>query len=180
MVIEFSAALCLTIVLGLSALLLCSRKQLWEVRKACAVSDTVPLARFCWSRGGRDLGKFGNIASYRDFLAELTSEDAARLETSRLDLLSLGMPFLSTFATRSGCAYTIDGRRAVTGESVLWVADASVAESARRARQEAAQLREMLDAAPLPIWRCDAELALADCNRAFARALDTTRELALL
>jgi signal transduction histidine kinase len=180
MVIEFSATLCLTLVLGLSALLLSSRKQLCEARRACAVSDTVPLDRFCWAAGGRDLGKFGDIASYRDFLAGLTSEDAARLETSRLDLVSRGIPFSLTFATRSGCAYTIDGRRAVTGESVLWVADASVAESARRAQQEAAQLREMLDAAPLPIWRRDADLALADCNRAFARALDTTREVALV
>ena len=38
----------------------------------------------------------------------------------------------------------------------------------------------MIDAAPLPIWRRGADLALADCNQAFARALDTTRELALL
>jgi signal transduction histidine kinase len=180
MLIEFSAALCLAIVVGLSALLLSSRKQLCKTRRACAVADTVPLARFCWATGERDAGKFGNIAPYRDFVAGLTSENAARLETSRLDLLSLGTPFSLTFATRDGCAYTIDGRRAVTGESVLWVADASVAESARRAQQEAAQLREMLDVVPLPIWRHDADLALADCNRAFARALDTTREVALL
>lgn len=180
MVIEFSGALCLAVALGLGALLLSSRRQLCEARRACAVVDTVPLARFCWAAGGRDAGKFGKIPSYRDFLAGLTSEDAARLEASRLDLLSLGTPFSLTFATRSGCAFSVDGRRAATGEAVLWVADATVAESARRARQEAADLREMLDAAPLPMWRRGADLALADCNRVFARALDTTRELALL
>ena len=50
---------------------------------------------------------------------------------------------------------------------------------AERLSQEATELREMLDALPVPVWRRAAGLALEDCNRAYARALDTTRELAI-
>lgn len=50
---------------------------------------------------------------------------------------------------------------------------------AQKSRQEAANLREMLDAVPMPVWRRGPDLALVDCNRAYADALDTTAELAL-
>jgi len=50
---------------------------------------------------------------------------------------------------------------------------------AQKSRQEAANLREMLDAVPVPVWRRGPDLTLVDCNRAYADALDTTAELAL-
>ena len=50
---------------------------------------------------------------------------------------------------------------------------------AQKSRQEAANLREMLDAVPMPVWRRGLDFALVDCNRAYADALDTTAELAL-
>jgi signal transduction histidine kinase len=49
----------------------------------------------------------------------------------------------------------------------------------RNAREEAASLREMLDAIPLPVWRRGPDLSLVECNRAYADAVETTRELAL-
>ncbi len=50
---------------------------------------------------------------------------------------------------------------------------------AQKSGQEAANLREMLDAVPMPVWRRGPHLTLVDCNRAYADALDTTVELAL-
>ena len=50
---------------------------------------------------------------------------------------------------------------------------------AQKSGQEAANLREMLDAVPMPVWRRGPHLTLVDCNRAYADALDTTAELAL-
>jgi PAS domain-containing protein len=67
----------------------------------------------------------------------------------------------------------------MTGEIVLWVGDATASANASRAREEASSLREMLDAAPLPIWRYGPNLSLADCNRAYARAVDATPDLAV-
>ncbi len=61
----------------------------------------------------------------------------------------------------------------------LWVSDASASAMAQRLHQEAADLRQMLDALTIPVWRRGPGLVLEDCNRAYARAVDTTRELAI-
>ncbi len=45
--------------------------------------------------------------------------------------------------------------------------------------REAARLREMIDAVPLPVWRRGADGALVDCNRAYALALGASRAAVL-
>ena len=45
--------------------------------------------------------------------------------------------------------------------------------------EQAAGLREMIDAMPLPVWRRDPRRRLVDCNRAYAAALDAPREAVL-
>src|SRR5712671_2322778 len=55
----------------------------------------------------------------------------------------------------------------------------SAAMIAQKSRQEATNLRKMLDAVPMPVWQRGPDLTLVDCNRAYADALDTTAELAL-
>jgi signal transduction histidine kinase len=107
----------------------------------------------------------------------LPAADAERLEKARLALQSGGAAFSTTFVTRSGAAYAVEGRRSASGDTVLWFLDASAAVTAQRARQEAADLRQMLDAIPLPVWRRGADRILVDCNRAYASALDTTADL---
>ena len=62
---------------------------------------------------------------------------------------------------------------------MLWLLDGSAAALARQASEEAASLRELIDAIPAPIWRRDQDRVLIDCNRAYASALDATRELVL-
>ncbi len=55
----------------------------------------------------------------------------------------------------------------------------SAAMIAQKSRQEATNLRKMLDAVPMPVWQRGPDFTLVDCNRAYADALDTTVELAL-
>jgi signal transduction histidine kinase len=55
-----------------------------------------------------------------------------------------------------------------------------LAETARQTSDAAAAvLRTMIEAIPVPVWRRDRNLALVDCNAAYAAALDTTRVTAL-
>jgi PAS domain-containing protein len=178
-VIGFSAALCLIVALALGSLLLRTRGQLCQARVARAVLDTVPLASFCWPAGQKHHGDPGKAASYAAFVAGLADSDATQLEAARLALQRVGTPFSTIVATRNGGAYAVEGRRTATGDAVLWLVDASNAVIARRAQQEAASLRQMLDAVPVPVWRRGPDRALVDCNRAYASTVDTTRELAL-
>ncbi len=66
---------------------------------------------------------------------------------------------------------------------VLWLLDASEAIAAARARdvlaEQAAGLREMIDAIPLPVWRRDPGGTIVECSRAYAAALCTTRDAVL-
>jgi hypothetical protein len=133
-VIEFSVALCLVIMIALAALLMRTRQQLWEARGARALLDTVPLASFRWRAGEVHNGK-GLAASYAEFLASLAQGDAAQLEVARVALQSTGTPFSTTVGTRSGGAYLVEGRRAATREDVLWLADASTAAIAQSASE---------------------------------------------
>jgi PAS domain-containing protein len=75
--------------------------------------------------------------------------------------------------------FVIEGRRAASGETVLWLLDGGPAERARLASEEAAKLRELVDAIPVPIWRRDCDHAVVDCNSAYASALDAPRALVL-
>jgi signal transduction histidine kinase len=144
-----------------------------------AVLNTVPLAAFRWPVGRDPEGYSVQAVAYPKFLAELAPGDAAQLESARGALQRDGTPFSLTVGLRSRGAFAIEGRQAVTGETVLWLLDGCAAALARQAGDEAASLRELIDAIPVPIWRRDRGGTLVDCNRAYASALDTTRELVL-
>ncbi|MFL5268099.1 MAG: PAS-domain containing protein [Stellaceae bacterium] len=174
--LELSAALLALILAGLIAALW---KQRCATRRIGALLDTVPLLRFCWTARGEQVGGRAGAASYQHFLGGLTSAAAAQLEAARAELVSAGTSFSARFAARRGTVYAIEGRRAATGDTALWVSDASAATTAERLSREVAGLREMLDALPVPVWRRGPGRALEDCNRAYARALDTTRELVI-
>jgi signal transduction histidine kinase len=178
-VIEFSCSLCLIVTLASWALLLRARRELCQARVSCAVLDTVPLRRFRLNTGKATDRQPGSPSLYEAFLSELAVEDATRLDSARLTLRSQGIPFSIVVATRGGGAYVVEARRAATGEDVLWLIDASTAAIADRARKEAESLREMLDAIPVPVWLREPDDTLIDCNRAYTRAVDTTRELAI-
>jgi len=189
-VIEFAAGFCAVVVVMLGGLWLSAAAKLRKTRSACVaceraraealgVLDTVPLAAFRWPVGRDPDGYSVQTVAYPKFLAELAPGDAAQLEAARGALQRDGTPFSLIVGLRSGGAFAIEGRQAATGETVLWLLDGSAAALARQAGAEAASLRELIDAIPVPIWRRDRDRTLADCNRAYASALDATRELAL-
>jgi signal transduction histidine kinase len=189
-VIEFAAGLSAVVAVTLGGLLLWTTAKLRETRlgragseSACAaalaVLDTVPLAAFRWPVGRDPDGYSVQTVAYPKFLAELALSDAEQLEAARRALHRSGTPFSLTVSLRSGGAFAIEGRRAATGEIVLWMLDGGPAALARRANDEAASLRELIDAIPVPIWRRDRDQGLVDCNKAYASAFDETRESVL-
>jgi PAS domain-containing protein len=189
-VIEFAGGLCLIAAVTLGGLLLHAFRRLRETRLACArfereraaawaVLDTVPLAGFRWPLGPDHQGVAVRTDPYPRFLARFDADDAARVEAARLALRRRGAPFSLTLGTRSGEVFAVEGRQAATGESVLWLLDESAAARALRADEEAMLLRELIDASPAPMWRADPDRRLIDCNRAYAFAVDVTREEAL-
>jgi signal transduction histidine kinase len=62
----------------------------------------------------------------------------------------------------------ITGRRSAAGDDVLWVAEAD-------ATAAPDGFATLLDSLPMPIWLRSADLSLAWCNTAYARALDRDR-----
>ena len=174
---ESAAALCLLVALALVAALLRARSELYEERARSAVLETAPLEWFRWRPNRPNADAQDKGSGYRQFLARLEAVDAERLEKARQRLQSGGAAFSTTFVTRSGAAYAVEGRRTASGDTVLWLRDASAAVTVERARREVADLRQMLDVIPMPVWRRDPDRILVDCNRAYASALDTTADL---
>jgi signal transduction histidine kinase len=176
-VIESAAALCLIVIFASVVALLRARAEFCEARARSAVFETVPLEWFRWRSSRTNAEANDGASGYRQFLARLQAADAERLEKARQALQSRGAAFSTTFVTRSGAAYAVEGRRAASGDTVLWLLDASAAVTVERARREVADLRQMLDAIPLPVWRRGSDRILVDCNRAYASALDATADL---
>jgi len=188
-VIELAAGFCTVVAMTLGGLLLWTAAKLRHARlgfagceraraEVSAVLDTVPLAAFRWPAGDHADGYSVHTVAWPKFLAELAPGGAVLLEAARAVLHRDGTPFSLTVGLRSGGAFGIEGRKAATGETVLWLLDGGTAALARQA-DEAAQLRELVDAIPLPVWRRSRDGALVDCNREYASALDATRELVL-
>ena len=190
MVIEFAAGLSVVAAVTMGGLLLRATAKLREARSACgeceraraealAVLDTVPLGAFRWPVGRDPDGYSVQTVAYPKFLAELAPGDAEQVEAARGALYRDGAPFALTVRLRSGGEFAVEGRQAATGEIVLWLLDGDPAALVQRAGDEAASLRELIDAIPVQLWRRSRDRALVDCNRAYASALDATRELVL-
>jgi signal transduction histidine kinase len=64
--------------------------------------------------------------------------------------------------------------------TVIWFSDVTaLADALDLAEMSHDRLRMVVDALPFPIWRRGADLALTDCNSAYADALEETREAVL-
>src|SRR5206468_4291970 len=138
-----------------------------------AILDTGPIARIDAS----------DERACADLLAKLEPADAERLAAALGRLRQEDDGFSLAIAGAEGGAWTAEGRKAASGDAVVWLADAAStrqAEAAQRAASVAAEvLREFFDALPLPVWRRDQNIKLIDCNLAYATALDTGKEPAL-
>jgi signal transduction histidine kinase len=170
-VIGYASTLGLLSVAGLAALWLRFRSALHVLMREraglAAILDTSPIRSFRFVPGAKDAGEADD---YADFLRGLAPGEAGRIEAARRALQCSGDAFSVSAATIDGTAVTIEGRRAANGGRVLWLLDGS-APAARREReaalQEAAMLRETIDAIPMPMWRRDARGGIVECNRAY-------------
>lgn len=76
-----------------------------------------------------------------------------------------------------------DGRRRLSALSRITAelesGRVAAVRAAQQASEEAARLREALDALALPVWRRSQDRALVDCNRSYAAALGASREVVL-
>src|SRR5215813_3954616 len=189
-VIELAAGLGVVVGVTLVGLLTWTTVKLHKTRlayaacnraraEALALLDTFPLAAFRWPVGRDPEGYSVQTIAYPKFLVELAPGDATQLEAARQVLHRDGAPFSLPVGLCGGGRFVIEGRRAASGETVLWLLDGAAAALARQAAEEAASLREVIDAISVPIWRRDRDRALVDCNSAYASALDATRDLVL-
>jgi signal transduction histidine kinase len=153
-----------------------------------AIAAASPAAGFRWSRDGAavplgEAGAAGAGMSYESFLAGLDPADAARIAASVVRLRQTGTAFKDAVFLPNGNAYELVGRTTASGEAVLWIVDASPVRRAELAHaaaaREAADLREIVEMLPLPVWRRDGRLRVIDCNAAYAAALDADRETVL-
>jgi len=199
MVIEFAAGICVIAAAVCTALWWRARAGWCEAMAAraaaeqgraamAAVLGTLPLAGFCWrsDSGEITLGRppgGGPGFSYASFLGGIENADAARISAAVEDLKRTGTGFSAAVSAPGGAAYEIEGCRASNGDSVMWLAEVSALRRAEAARgtavAEAAGLRAMIDALPMPLWRRDRSLRVIDCNAAYAAALDLPREAVL-
>lgn len=148
-----------------------------ECAGLAALLDTVPLTRF----------RAADEAACAAFAGRLVPADAERFAAALAALRRDRTGFSAFFAGAEDGAWQVEGRVARDGEATVWLADASAQramaaaaqQTDRRHAAEIAGLREAIETLPLPVWRRGADLTLADCNRAYAAALDTTRETAL-
>jgi signal transduction histidine kinase len=197
--ILIAALIVLAVVIALGGLTLHARARLSEAeanRDAAeksraglgAILDTAPFAGFLWRAGGTEtaLGSLpgqATAATFADFLGGLDADCARRLSAFVSTLRANGTPFADTATLADGTAYAVTGRRTDGGDCVLWASDISRARAIEAAHAlsltSASAVRAMFEAVPVPVWRRDRNLALVDCNAAYAAALDTTRQTAL-
>lgn len=131
-----------------------------------------------------------SIRTIDDIQTCLTPGDAAALETLFARLQDKGEPFTMTarLADRSK-TLRLSGRRGIGAApqnnerfDVLWLEDLTAQtrifeqiESARdSAETERDRLQSILDHLPFPAWMRDGRTEIIWCNRAYARALDST------
>ncbi|WP_259781687.1 sensor histidine kinase [Aestuariispira ectoiniformans] len=118
-------------------------------------------------------------------LAALTAalaDDHATIFDNALEALRLdGTSFSLTLDTREAhSTVNLEGRRS-GDEIIIWTDDATttawLTESYAKAEQETNFFREFLDLLPVPVWwREPRELTLIGCNKAYAAAMEQSRE----
>jgi signal transduction histidine kinase len=204
-----AVAALLAAVIVLAALLVAARRRLAAGERASAdqaaalaaaeaLLGAAPLASFRWRLAdGRESYAPGLLAALRfadtprfaALIELLAPEDTQFLVAATVALRADGTPFALTLGLRAGGAVDAIGRRVrdAGGHAVVdvvWIADAgrraaALADAADHAA-ESALLRATLDALPLPVWRRGAgDLALVDCNAAYAAAVDAPPSTAL-
>jgi len=150
-----------------------------EAARLASLIETAPASLYAWRPDGEETA-IGAAGPFDRLLGGLDPEARSRVERAVAALRTHGTAFADTVTLRDGTAYSLAGQRSVGGDAVLWLSDMAAAKAAEAASAAAstasAATRAMIEAIPVPVWRRDRNLALVDCNAAYAAALDTTRE----
>jgi signal transduction histidine kinase len=130
---------------------------------------------------GRRIGPFWHSPAFTQLLGSpvllpaegIAENDRPRFVAAFGALRERGQRFDLLFARASdGDPLRITGRRTPAGDDLLWVAEADATASPDG-------FAALLDRLPMPIWLRAADLSLAWCNTAYARALDHDRTTVL-
>jgi len=165
-------------------------KALAAVAERDAALVAAPSALYLFRAGGADSfmpGAVGSLgAAGQDFatLAQrVAASDAAALEHAVATLRDSGHEFTLRIHLADGRGiFDVVGRRLAASSGriladAVWFADVTARVEAERERDG---LRAAFDALPFPVWRRrEADLRLIDCNRAYATAVDASRETAV-
>jgi signal transduction histidine kinase len=174
------------------------RRQAADLAELTALLAVAPSTAFRWrlADGSESFSpgllaklRFAGPPCFADLLEQLVPEYASFLAAATGALRARGTPFALTLGLKADGAVDAIGRRVQdTGgqavADVVWVGDAgrratALADAADLAAEQA-KLRAVLNALPLPIWRRDGgDLALVDCNTAYAAAVDATPAVAV-
>jgi signal transduction histidine kinase len=126
---------------------------------------------------------------FAQLLAAFVPPDAAALERAVARLRTDGAGFSLRAALTDGRVFEAIGQRLIPPSRVpladlVWFVDRSRLAAAEAARDDAIldrdRLRGTLDSLPLPVWRRrGGDLAIVDCNQAYAAAVDAPADCAL-
>jgi signal transduction histidine kinase len=205
----FALAVLIVAVAGAVAIALAARSRLaaseaardrhkTALTEAMAILSTGPSACFIWRQSGAvwewspSLSvaglDFPGTPRLEDILARFATADGGALAGAIDRLRRDGTAFALTASLAAGGALDSAGRRTLSADGetladVIWFSDARRREEAiaetTALKRDRDHLRAAFDALPLPIWRRSGGLALTDCNRAFATAVDATKDVAI-
>ncbi len=159
--------------------------------RARAALEASPAGLLCWigddatPQAGGSLHAMLGLAPDQPLSAERIStlavaEDRPALDTAFQVLRSAGTAFDLRFRLAAdGRTLRALGRRAGNGrpdaDVVLFAEDSTMAAALASATAARDRLQALIDSLPIPVWSRDADLGLAFCNTAYARAADATR-----
>ncbi len=146
-------------------------------QKEAAIVSAEPGALFVWRNIGGE--PFARTGSDSVLSGVLDADESGQLRDALETLGASGSMFSLTVPGADGRVFQAYGKPAA-GQAALWLrdvtpdAEASYNLSVRldASEEERSRLGDLLDAAPMPVWRRDTSLNLVWANRAYVDAVD--------
>jgi PAS domain-containing protein len=146
-------------------------------QKEAAIVSADPGALFVWRNiGGEPIARTGAASV---LAGVLDADDKGELQDALTTLGTGGSMFSMTVPGSDGRVFQAYGKP-TAGQAALWLRDVTPdAESnynltvrLTASEEERARLGDLLDVAPMPVWRRDENLNLVWANRAYVEAVD--------
>jgi signal transduction histidine kinase len=146
-------------------------------QKEAAIVSAEPGALFVWRNiGGDPIARTGSDSV---LAGVLEADEAGQLKDALETLGNGGSMFSLTVPGADGRVFQAYGKPAA-GQAALWLRDVTPDDEANysltirltASEEERSRLGDLLDAAPMPVWRRDAALNLVWANRAYVDAVE--------